>query len=87
MVVPQRHSLVDFSSRAAAVFGSLDPSGTSSAAQTTQWSLSAEQVFRTGKADDYSSEEEEAKEMERRNREFIPGSMLELEGLGRSHTT
>jgi hypothetical protein len=45
-------------------------------------------VFRSGKEKDYSSEEEEdAKEMDRRQRELLPGSMLELVEGDVSHIT
>ena len=79
--VPQWPSAAGFHNRAAAVFGSLEGSLAGTAGSDRPWSLSQDHVFRAGKANDYSSEEEEdAKEIDRRQREFLPGSMLELEG-------
>ncbi|EIE21977.1 hypothetical protein COCSUDRAFT_42983 [Coccomyxa subellipsoidea C-169] len=80
--VPQWPTAAGFHSRAASVFGSLEGSSLGGASGSSQpWSLSQDHVFRAGKANDYSSEEEEdAQEIDRRQREFLPGSMLELEG-------
>ncbi len=83
--VPQWPTAAGFHSRAASVFGSLEGSSLGGASGSSQpWSLSQDHVFRAGKANDYSSEEEEdAQEIDRRQREFLPGSMLELEGKSR----
>ena len=72
-----------FHSRAAAVFGSL-PSSALENTTAAPWSLSKEQVFKAGRADDYGSsdEEEDAKETERRRTELLPAGMLELDGEG-----
>ncbi|CAL8471507.1 g11049 [Coccomyxa elongata] len=81
-IVPQWPTAAGFHNRAAAVFGSLEGSvGGTVSSDLPSWSLSQDHIFRSGKANDYSSEEEEeAKEIERRQREFLPGSMQELEG-------
>ena len=79
--VPQWPTAAGFHNRAAAVFKSLEGSVGGAVGSDRPWSLSQDHVFRAGKANDYSSEEEEdAKEIDRRQREFLPGSTLELEG-------
>lgn len=79
--VPQWPTAAGFHNRAAAVFKSLEGSVGGAVGSDRPWSLSQDHVFRAGKTNDYSSEEEEdAKEIDRRQREFLPGSMLELEG-------
>lgn len=88
-IVPQWPTAAEFHNRATAVFGSLEGSlaGTVSS-DLPNWSLSQDHVFRSGKANDYSSEEEEeAKEIDRRQREFLPGSMQELEGTNKAPST
>lgn len=80
-VVPQWPTAEGFHNRAAAVFSSLEGSLGGTGSKNAPWSLSQDHVFKAGKANDYSSEEDEdAKEMDERQRVFLPGSMLELEG-------
>ena len=80
-IAPAWSTAAGFHSRAAAVFGSL-PSSALENSTAAPWSLSKEQVFKAGRADEYGSsdEEEDAKETERRRTELLPAGMLELDG-------
>lgn len=66
-----------FRSRVDSVFGQLQ-----TPAEEPAWSLSREQIFRSGKDRAYSSEEEEeAISQEQKRRELLPGSLIDFEGM------
>ena len=71
-----------FSSRADQVFGALGGSSLedASASKNVPWTVSQDTVFRSSKEAYSSDEDEEAKEMDRRQKEILPESMQELEG-------
>ena len=67
-----------FRSRVAEVFGPLE--GHKNAVAPT-WSLSQQQVFRPGKDEAYSSDEDrEAQAQDQARRELLPGSLIDFEG-------
>ncbi len=71
-----------FSSRADQIFGSLGGSSLdgASASKNAPWTVSQDTVFRHSKEAYSSDEDEEAKEIDRRQKEIMPESMQELEG-------
>ena len=69
-----------FRSRVADVFGKLQSSADQPAQQS--WALSQEQVFREGKTEAFSSdEEEEAVAQDKQRQELLPGSLVDFEGV------
>ena len=71
-----------FSSRADQIFGALGGSSLegASASTSTPWTVSQATVFRSSKEAYSSDEDEEAKEMDRRQKEILPESMTGIEG-------
>lgn len=75
-------STLGFSSRADQIFGALGSPSFEGASESTiaPWTVSQDRVFRSGKEAYSSDEDEEAKEMDRRQKDILPESMQELEG-------
>ena len=71
-----------FSSRADQIFGALGGSTLEGASEGKKapWTVSQDTVFRSSKEAYSSDEDEEAKEMDRRQKEFLPESMTGVEG-------
>ena len=75
-------STLGFNSRADHIFGALGGSSLDEASgnKNAPWTVSQDRVFRSGKEAYSSDEDEDAKEMDRRQKEILPESMELLEG-------
>ena len=75
-------STLGFSSRADQIFGALGSPSFEGASESTiaPWTVSQDRVFRFGKEAYSSDEDEEAKEIDRRQKDILPESMQELAG-------
>lgn len=71
-----------FNSRADHIFGALGGSSLDegSGSKNAPWTVSQDRVFRSGKEAYSSDEDEDAKEIDRRQKEILPESMEQLEG-------
>lgn len=71
-----------FNRRADQIFGALTTSSLEGASDSKNapWTVSQDRVFRSGKEDYSSEEDEDAREMDRRQKEILPESMHEVEG-------
>ena len=71
-----------FSQRADEIFGALRGSSLEDASDSKNlpWTVSQETVVRSGHEDFSSDEDEDVREIDRRQKEILPESMEELEG-------
>ncbi len=90
-IVVDRRTVEGFASRVDSIFGNLlgppirSDAGPSDPVVAPPWALSSDIVYRAGKEDDYSSdEEEEAAEHERMRNEQLPGTDLNSDGESRN---
>ena len=86
-LAPNLHSSSGFSGRANQIFGALGGSSLDGASESKNapWTVSQDTVFRSSKEAYSSDEDEEAKEIDRRQKDILPESMQELEG--KCHTS
>ena len=81
-VARNQRSTHGFSQRADQIFGALQGSSLEDAndSKNQPWTVSLETVVRSGKEEFSSDEDEDAREIDRRQKEILPESMEALEG-------